>query len=712
MSGTAEQCTANATVIGANRTGGLFGSLTGSLTLSRASASVTGSHLVGGIAGYSAAAVSECYSMGTVKGTGTSQSYVGGIAGESHGDITDCYSTATIHAGVESGTDSEPLQFGGGIVGVNYATIARCYASGNITAVRYGAGIVARNDASGAVTTRCYAINSKIDVSNKNGQALRVVGNLINSAPYPEEDNYALKTMVLSINGVTQKIYDDILHGIALEADKLTTGTTYTANGWDFSDVWTINEGSGLPYLRHVEVAAEQGTMTTSLEIEEAVTLFEGDTHQIAVTIAPDEASQLLVWTSSDEAVATVDGEGLVTAVAPGTATITATTTDGSYLSATCEVTVNRRVITTDNVLTASDLAATTGDEFTVNVGMTNQNEITAVQCDVYLPEGLQFVTDDGDYVVDLIADRVSRNHSVSTSDLSDGGIRVLIASQTSKPITGNEGDLFTMTLISPEGTAAGDYVVGIRNIILSDVSTNVYYAPDVNVTVAVSDFTPGDVNGDKTINVGDYVTTANYILQKDPQPFIFAAADLDHNDQINVGDLVGVANLALHYEGAKARAIVGAADVTCAAALRLPGVIAVTTTGTAALQFDVTLPAGVTLTAASVAGHSAEVARTANGSYRVLVASPAARPISGDVTLTLDGTAEGDVLLHGIIAADPTGAVTEFDDIVLPIGTTGIGDITVDNVDDGALYDLLGRRVVNPTPGIYVKAGKKILVK
>lgn len=715
MSGTVERCFANATVSGSEYVGGLFGHVGGTVTRSRASASVTGSHLVGGIAGYNEAAISECYSIGSVNGTGTSQCYAGGIAGESHGDITDCYSTATIQAGVEGGNDSELQQFGGGIVGVNFATIARCYASGNINAVRYGAGIVARNDASAAVTTRCYAVNSRINVSNKSGQALRVVGNLINAAPYPAEDNYALKTMVLSINGVTQKIYDDILHGIALEADKLTTGTTYTANGWDLTNVWTINEGSGLPYLRNVEVAADQGTMTTSLEIDAALTLFEGDTHLMTAVIAPEEASRLLVWSSSDEAVATVDNEGLVTAIAPGTATITATTTDGSYLSATCAVTVNKRIITTDNVLTASDMSATTGDQFNVNVGLTNQASITAVQCDVYLPAGLQFVTEDDEYVVDLIADRVSRNHSVSTSDLTDGGVRVLIASQTSKPVIGNEGDLFTMSLIAPDGTASGEYVVDIRNIILSDVSSNVFYAPDVNVNVMVSDFTPGDVNGDKTINVGDYVTTANYILLKNPQPFIFAAADLDRNDQINVGDLVGVANLALHYEAKSAKRGLPSNVphvVSLGATATSMRSIAVTTTGAAALQLDVTLPAGMTLASASVAGHSADVARMANGSYRVLVASPAAQPISGEVTLTIDGNAEGNALLHGILVADPTGAVTAFDDIVLPIGTTGLSDIAVDGNEDDTLYDLQGRRVVNPAPGIYIKAGKKILVK
>ncbi len=58
-------------------------------------------------------------------------------------------------------------------------------------------------------------------------------------------------------------------------------------------------------------------------------------------TVTPEGASQVVTWSSSDENIATVDENGTVTAHAAGVATITATTTDGSNLSAECTVTVN-----------------------------------------------------------------------------------------------------------------------------------------------------------------------------------------------------------------------------------------------------------------------------------------------------------------------------------------------------------------------------------
>ena len=62
---------------------------------------------------------------------------------------------------------------------------------------------------------------------------------------------------------------------------------------------------------------------------------------QLRATVEPNYVSQVVTWTSSNPTVATISKSGLVTAVAPGVATITATTTDGTNLTASCQVTVN-----------------------------------------------------------------------------------------------------------------------------------------------------------------------------------------------------------------------------------------------------------------------------------------------------------------------------------------------------------------------------------
>lgn len=67
----------------------------------------------------------------------------------------------------------------------------------------------------------------------------------------------------------------------------------------------------------------------------------KGETVQLTATVTPDNAADKKVtWTSSDSKVATVDENGLVTAVANGTAIITVTTEDGGK-TATAKITVN-----------------------------------------------------------------------------------------------------------------------------------------------------------------------------------------------------------------------------------------------------------------------------------------------------------------------------------------------------------------------------------
>lgn len=66
-------------------------------------------------------------------------------------------------------------------------------------------------------------------------------------------------------------------------------------------------------------------------------------TKSLGVTVSPDTANDKSVsWSSDNEAVATVDNNGVVTAVSVGTANITATANDGGK-TATCKVTVTPR---------------------------------------------------------------------------------------------------------------------------------------------------------------------------------------------------------------------------------------------------------------------------------------------------------------------------------------------------------------------------------
>ena len=73
----------------------------------------------------------------------------------------------------------------------------------------------------------------------------------------------------------------------------------------------------------------------------EAIYLQVNETKKLTATITPSDADNPSVsWESSNKSVAKVNNEGLVTAVAEGTCTITCSATDGSGVKAECQVTV------------------------------------------------------------------------------------------------------------------------------------------------------------------------------------------------------------------------------------------------------------------------------------------------------------------------------------------------------------------------------------
>ncbi len=97
-----------------------------------------------------------------------------------------------------------------------------------------------------------------------------------------------------------------------------------------------------------------------------SITLVEGDAYILTATISPSNAdNQLVLWFTSDSTIATVI-DGIVVAVNPGTATITAISDDGGK-TATCLVTVYANTCPVDGVsLDITTATITEGESLTL----------------------------------------------------------------------------------------------------------------------------------------------------------------------------------------------------------------------------------------------------------------------------------------------------------------------------------------------------------
>ena len=130
--------------------------------------------------------------------------------------------------------------------------------------------------------------------------------------------------------------------------DTYTTGkTTMDMNGTQYRCVVSNSAGSVISDAATLTVNAAANVPVTSVTLDKtSLALDVGGSDTLTATVEPDNATNKAVtWSSNNENVATVDQNGNVKAVGAGKATITATTADGSGVSATCTVTVNGPVL-------------------------------------------------------------------------------------------------------------------------------------------------------------------------------------------------------------------------------------------------------------------------------------------------------------------------------------------------------------------------------
>lgn len=204
-------------------------------------------------------------------------------------------------------------------------SIASVDANGVITGIKGGNTIVTLTSADGKFSAKCpVTVNQPLKAIKLDDIALETNGHTSATVAY------TLEPADTTEDDVTLSVADESI--AKLEGNKLVAVSDGTTK---------ITATSGI-----VKTSAKV-TVTTKVEqitlnkTEGVLTV--GNSVTVTATVTPDNATNATVnWTSSDEAVATVDSNGMVTAVAAGSATITATSESDGDVSADYALTVNK----------------------------------------------------------------------------------------------------------------------------------------------------------------------------------------------------------------------------------------------------------------------------------------------------------------------------------------------------------------------------------
>ena len=160
-------------------------------------------------------------------------------------------------------------------------------------------------------------------------------------------DSISVKVVASNSNGASYKYS---IKNVTTGETSFTEVTTLNTNEYTFTGLTINNE-----YIIQVELITADGGDTketegikteppkvTSITLDKTnIDLVKGGTDIITATVLPEEATdKTITWTSSNEAVVTVDDSGNITAVGEGVAIITVTSNEVNTVTATCNITV------------------------------------------------------------------------------------------------------------------------------------------------------------------------------------------------------------------------------------------------------------------------------------------------------------------------------------------------------------------------------------
>lgn len=124
--------------------------------------------------------------------------------------------------------------------------------------------------------------------------------------------------------------------------------------------------------------------------------------------------------------------------------------------------------------------------ELQLPILLTNEDKMAGFQCDLYLPEGFTVSTDEyDDYLID-IARTTTKRHSLATRVMPDGALRIVLSSMTNATFSGNSGAVLYVTVAISNQVEVGNYVVNLKNIVLTDAQAIRYTSADVSGTFVI----------------------------------------------------------------------------------------------------------------------------------------------------------------------------------------------------------------------------------
>lgn len=171
------------------------------------------------------------------------------------------------------------------------------------------------------------------------------------------------------------------------------------------------------------------------------------------------------------------------------------------------------------------DFLVLPGEVKQVEILLENEAQYTAFQADLYLPDGITLMPNSVE-----LTNRKAANHSIATSQQSDGAIRMMSYSMNLSPYSGSSGTLVTFNVKMDQAINIPAAIV-LKNILFTTTA-------GVEITFAneeCSVFLRGDVNCDGNVSIADVTCLIDLLLAANQHP---KSADVNDDGSVSISDV------------------------------------------------------------------------------------------------------------------------------------------------------------------------------
>ena len=342
-----------------------------------------------------------------------------------------------------------------------------------------------------------------------------------------------------------------------------TTGVIKAVGNGTCKITATTTDGTNLS--ASVNITVDMKVTGISFSITDYTITNIGQTPVFTPTITPSNAAnKKVLWTSSDKSIATVSSTGVIKAVSNGTCKIIATTTDGTNLSASVNITValpikatgittniaNYTITTIHDVPTfRATITPTNTTNKTVKWSSSNTNVATVSESGVVTAVGngtctITATTMDGtnlsasvNLTVSFRAESISLDKTSYTFNKNESlklTATVLPDNTNNKTVkwessNKNVAIVNSSGMVSPVGkgtcTITATTTDGTNKIASCNITSNI-------------DYLKGDINGDGKVNIKDWNRLYNYINETEQlNEYELLCADINGDGKVNIKD-------------------------------------------------------------------------------------------------------------------------------------------------------------------------------